>query len=370
MKRFAAAIVALIVASAPARGAVKADETVVFYPAIAVRVGDDWQFELRTRIVAARRFIVPQMLAPLRQVLHLEHLNDAEEAIFHDRARLFLTDSETGKALNVQLGQRIIALQRSGVGGFSLTRLSVADTDAQRIPLAGYPTGWVGVRAVLDQQDRRGFGGPVQLIDPQGVSIISDIDDTIKLTNVLDRREMTRNTFARPFIAVPGMAEVYARWLKTTPGGAVHYVSAGPWQLYEPLEAFRQASGFPPGSYHLRALRVSELAQFGKPETTRAHKIAAIEALLKRYPDRTFWLVGDSGEQDPEIYGDIARRFGKQVARIFIRDITNGPIDMERFRRAFDDLPSDLHAVFRVASELPETFMAPAAETTNTSNKK
>jgi phosphatidate phosphatase APP1 len=34
-------------------------------------------------------------------------------------------------------------------------------------------------------------------------------------------------------------------------------------------------------------------------------------------------LIGDSGEQDPEIYREVQSRFGTQVQEIVIRDLTN-----------------------------------------------
>lgn len=38
-------------------------------------------------------------------------------------------------------------------------------------------------------------------------------------------------------------------------------------------------------------------------------------------PRRQFILVGDSGEQDPEVYRAIQKLFPKQVLAIYIRDV-------------------------------------------------
>jgi phosphatidate phosphatase APP1 len=77
------------------------------------------------------------------------------------------------------------------------------------------------------------FRGEALIVPPQGVSIISDIDDTIKRTQVRDRREMLLNTFARRFEAAPGMAAYY-RALAQAPDTRFHYLSASPIQLYPP----------------------------------------------------------------------------------------------------------------------------------------
>lgn len=56
--------------------------------------------------------------------------------------------------------------------------------------------------------------GLVSLIEPKGVSIISDIDDTIKETQILaGARTVLNNTFFKPCRAVKGMAEIYKHWV-------------------------------------------------------------------------------------------------------------------------------------------------------------
>jgi len=49
-------------------------------------------------------------------------------------------------------------------------------------------------------------------VPEEGVSVVTDMDDTIKDTHVLDRKEMLKNTFVRPFVAVAGMPELYRSW--------------------------------------------------------------------------------------------------------------------------------------------------------------
>lgn len=57
--------------------------------------------------------------------------------------------------------------------------------------------------------------GIVNLIESNGISVISDIDDTIKDTRILaGARAVLKNTFYNPTRAVPGMANVYSQWVK------------------------------------------------------------------------------------------------------------------------------------------------------------
>ncbi|KAF8944951.1 hypothetical protein BGZ47_003455 [Haplosporangium gracile] len=167
--------------------------------------------------------------------------------------------------------------------------------------------------------------GIVNLIDPEGISIISDIDDTIKETDIVaGARIILRNTFLNDMMDVPGMAKVYKNWWKQ--GAAIHYVSNSPWQLIPSLLEFFHTHKFPPGSAHLR-LHDSVLKTYFM--TPGENKRKSIREILLDFPGRKFILVGDSGEIDMEIYTEMAIAFPEQVFRIFIRDITSAKLKEE-----------------------------------------
>lgn len=139
--------------------------------------------------------------------------------------------------------------------------------------------------------------GVVNLIDPEGISIISDIDDTIKETNIsAGARIILRNTFLKDMQEVPGMSKVYKEWWKQ--GAAIHYVSNSPWQLIPSLLEFFHTHKFPPGSAHLRLHDSVLKTYFMEPGE---NKRRSIREILKDFPRRKFILVGDSGEIDMEM---------------------------------------------------------------------
>ena len=271
-----------------------------------------------------------------------------EETLFRERARMFLVDNERGKRLEAEiLGRRVELEVSSPDGHFTglarLPRALAADHGLEE-------NGWLALEAVTRPGDPRRFAGAAQLLAPEGLSIVSDIDDTVKLSDVADKRELLANTFLRPFRAVPGMAALYRRWAEA--GAAFHYLSASPWQLYPVLSDFLGDQGFPRGSFHLKPFRAKDrslLDLFAAPET---YKVPLVEAMLRRFPRRGFVLVGDSGERDPEIYGMIARRFPRQVRHIFIREAASGASDGARYRAAFDGVPPERWTVFREAVEV------------------
>ncbi|KAJ9073155.1 hypothetical protein DSO57_1019505 [Entomophthora muscae] len=160
--------------------------------------------------------------------------------------------------------------------------------------------------------------GKIQLIDPVGISIISDIDDTIKDSGVFrGKRHLIMNTFLHECREVPGMSELYREWSEQ--GANFHYVSNSPWQLFPLLETFFDKFSFPSGSAHLKLWDLNHKALFYDPQ---AAKRTSIVQLLKDFPNRKFILVGDSGEMDLELYTSIAKEYPNQVLKIFIRDVT------------------------------------------------
>jgi phosphatidate phosphatase APP1 len=197
----------------------------------------------------------------------------------------------------------------------------------------------------------------IHFLEEQGVSVISDIDDTIKISEVLDKPALLENIFCRTFKPVEGMAGVYRGWERAL-GVQFHYVTASPWQLYVPLSDFTRSNGFPAGTWHMKEFRVKDrsvLELFASPEH---YKPGVIEPLLRRFPKRQFVLVGDSGEKDPEIYGALARKYPAQIQRIFIRDVTGESAGSPRYEKAFAQVPRDHWQVFKEPREIRDVLPA------------
>ena len=161
---------------------------------------------------------------------------------------------------------------------------------------------------------------PIEVIDPIGISLISDIDDTVKHSAIAGgAKEMFRNTFIRELdeLAVEGVSDWYGKLAKQ--GVQIHYVSNAPWQLYPLLERYFKMVGLPPGSFHLK--QYSGMLQ-GIFEPTAERKRGSLEQILRDFPERKFILVGDSGEADLEVYTEIVLANPGRILGIFIRDVT------------------------------------------------
>ena len=160
----------------------------------------------------------------------------------------------------------------------------------------------------------------VTVTSPKGVSLISDIDDTVKHSAIsAGAREIFRNAFIRELgdLTVDGVRE----WYNTLHdmGVQLHYVSNSPWQMYPVLTSFFKLAHLPRGSFHLK--QYSGMLQ-GIFEPVAERKKSSLEKIMRDFPDRRFILVGDSGEADLEIYTDVAVLNPGKVLGIFIRDVT------------------------------------------------
>ena len=160
----------------------------------------------------------------------------------------------------------------------------------------------------------------VTITSSKGVSLISDIDDTIKHSAISSgAREIFRNAFIRDLgdLTIDGVREWYSTLHDM--GVTVHYVSNSPWQLYPMLTTYFKLAHLPRGSFHLK--QYSGMLQ-GIFEPVAERKKSSLEKILRDFPERKFILVGDSGEADLEVYTEIALDHPGKILGIFIRDVT------------------------------------------------
>jgi phosphatidate phosphatase APP1 len=181
------------------------------------------------------------------------------------------------------------------------------------------------------------------------LGVISDLDDTVVQTGATDVRTALRSVFlsnARTRLPFAGVAALY-RALQDGAGGGqnnpVFYVSSSPWNLYDVLAEFLALREIPEGPIMLRDWGLSERELL--PTSHGSHKIEAIRGIIELYPTLPFLLIGDSGQEDPEIYREIVGRFPSRILAIYIRNVTPDPARADRIRalaREVSDAQSEL----------------------------
>jgi len=267
-------------------------------------------------------------------------VNEANEENFSERLNLLIADNERGKTIVIELAGQVFELPKSAENGHFEAILSVSAANIEKHAKKGR----LPYSAVTAKSEKRSFKGEVRLVQPSGLSVISDIDDTTKISNVTDRKRLIEYTFLREFEAAPGMSDFYKQW--SDQDASFHFVSSSPWQLYTALERFLDASGFPWATFSLKTVRFRDETLMNLFKKGTETKPAAIKAILSSYPGRTFVLVGDSGEQDPEVYAALIREFPQQIVEIYIRNVTEASVDDARFAEVFAGIEPDRWHLF------------------------
>ena len=160
----------------------------------------------------------------------------------------------------------------------------------------------------------------VRVTEPTGVSMISDIDDTIKHSGIgSGAREIFRNVFIRDLddLTIDGVREWYSTMSNL--GVTFHYVSNSPWQLYPVLVTYFASAGLPKGSFHLK--QYTGMLQ-GIFEPVAERKKGTLDKIIADFPERRFILAGDSGEADLELYTEVMLANPSRIIGVFIRDVT------------------------------------------------
>jgi len=223
----------------------------------------------------------------------------------------------------------------------------------------------------LDKEESQQFFSEARLIGNGGIGVISDIDDTIRETGVGNVTQVLSSTFLEPFEEVEGMAAVYRRWseealkMDRTNPMSVHFVSGSPWPLQKELKSWLWGKTskeiFPYGSFHLKSIRFELLEPWGIDgsilrlvSSPLDFKLTNARSVLDRHFERKFILVGDAGEKDPEIYGQLYREHPDQILCIIIREVGTNSMDGVRREEAFYGVPAERWKTIQHSSELED----------------
>lgn len=332
-------------------------EFVTFYPSYGYQEGDNWRIPLRVWVHEHDGWFGQQLSKLSKRVVRnkagLEQLSVDQQAMFRMRFQDFVADSESFEAVHIRFDDdpedEIMRLQsadgdkRTDFNGLLLAELTLSQDRAKTLLAAQQSNdGWLTFQAVGKEHVGE---GRVQLIQPVGHSVISDIDDTLKITEITEGEAVVMmNTFFKPFQPVPQMQALFKSFEDDM---AFHYVSGGPWQMFSPLSdfLFSEEVGFPRGSVHMKNVRIHALEgeSYGDfyrliklgSKASEQQKIRQITEIFSHFPQRMFTLIGDSGEHDPEVFNHIRNQFPDQVKTIIIRDVVK---DAENNPDRFKDM--------------------------------
>ena len=169
--------------------------------------------------------------------------------------------------------------------------------------------------------------GAILIPYPTQLGFISDIDDTFLISHSSNLRKrlfvlFTRNAHSRqPFKGVVRHYQALTLAGTTTEApNPFFYVSSSEWNLFDYIREFTSVNALPRGVFLLNQLKTfSQLFKTG--QNNHGTKFMRIARVLENYPQQRFVLLGDSSQQDPDIYAAIAKHFPGQVRAVYIRDV-------------------------------------------------
>lgn len=226
---------------------------------------------------------------------------------------LLMNDERSQVPVHLQLRTHVWESQTDAEGYF---RIELQN-------LAALPGGWHRIEAFAgDASDATNL----LMVPPENThGIISDVDDTLLITEVGSRRRMLINTLLHNPLqrrVFSGLAERYHRLAARNPVPAtapIFYLSATPRQLHLPLQAILEHNRFPPGVLITKRLTNDATSEPLRDQFT--YKTRKIEQILERLPHVTFTLIGDNAERDPEVFEAIRSRHPQRIAAVWIRRV-------------------------------------------------
>ena len=184
-------------------------------------------------------------------------------------------------------------------------------------------TGWRKARLRTD--DTEPVTAKVFIVDPDApFGIVSDVDDTVMVTALPRPFLAAWNTFVLDEHArtpVAGMAVLYERLPRATPGAPVIYLSTGAWNVAPTLTRFFARNLYPRGPLLRTDWGPTHDRWF---RSGQEHKRTSLERLAREFPGMKWLLIGDDGQHDESIYGDFAAEHPENVAGVAIRQLSPG----------------------------------------------
>ena len=191
---------------AAARAApLKSDEEVIFFPTAAHLSDDDthWIVPIHGWVFEPERDLLLREAVRTGAAAALG-LDEAavESQIFRERLAWILVDNEGRKRIDLNLSRDARGLGPSQSNGHPHAGIALE----RRGPGPEPAPFWLQLAVIPPAGDTRTFTGEALMVPAEGLSVISDIDDTVKVSQVTDKKALLGNTFLKPFVAAPGMA--------------------------------------------------------------------------------------------------------------------------------------------------------------------
>jgi len=231
------------------------------------------------------------------------------------KLRQLINDEQADTLVKLEVNQQHFHKQTDDEGYFSFDILL-----SPQLPAGFYPAKTFG------NENLSGFCRLLVIPQANTLAIISDFDDTVIVSNVVDKKQLITNSLAKNYLQrdiVQGMPNAYRDLLKKhnpLPELApVIFVSGSPRQIQLSIEQFLDHYHFPTNMVLTKQIGGEQ----GDPLLNQQkYKVDKIEKLFKFFSWMQFILIGDDGEKDPESYRLLQQRYPDRIHSIWIRKVS------------------------------------------------
>lgn len=309
-----------------------------------------WLYKLRSTLLLGLFLVIPAAQADTGEIIFYSGYGDARIIVMEGRiqtphktkktttedgtlrnlkhnTRLFFNDEHKHTPLSLSLGAQRWDTLTDDEGYFRVE----SSSPHQLAP------GW---HEVETESGRSTGSGQTLIVPPENqLGLISDLDDTILVSEVTRKHRLLSNSFLKNPAqrqAVPGTAQLYTQVREHNPypeATPLFYLSASPRQLHRSIAEFLSLNHFPQGILITRRVGVDKASD--SLLDTFSYKTRRIEEIFARLPQVRFILAGDDGEKDPEIYDWIRQQYPERVEAIWIRRVHPDP-DRPRLENQLD----------------------------------
>lgn len=186
------------------------------------------------------------------------------------------------------------------------------------------------------------------LVSDRGLTVISDIDDILRVTKIYQPKEGLLNSFARPFTPWLNMPDIYRNWSEALPNLHFHYLTTTPEQITRNYMQFIYDT-YPGGSFDTRPLNFSDVS------ATLSIRKWLLDRIFQTFPNRKFILIADTSNSDVmRDYPEMATQYPGQVQCIFLRNTSaTDPGDKFPYNtEGFKNLNQQSYMFFKVPEDL------------------
>ncbi|CAF3492703.1 unnamed protein product [Rotaria sp. Silwood1] len=161
-----------------------------------------WRFQTskRNKVLGESSSAAAQRMA--RFLATSEQIVYYNDTFQRDRLKPFMVQDEKYEKIHIMIGTKHNYTTKTDGEGQFRTSFIIPNADVQNLKQTVNNNQVIGYKAIGDNADV--WQGQIHLLERHGLSVISDIDDTIKISEVVDKIRLVANTFIHGFRVVEG----------------------------------------------------------------------------------------------------------------------------------------------------------------------